>query len=143
MDILRTILLILHFIGLASLLGGFLVQVKAIAAGRGVVLPAMIHGALTQLVTGVLLVATIQMGDLFELNNVKIAVKLLITIVITVLVFVYRKKSPAPSCAPGSPGVAWPRTGLPSPPPAPSTLGRPGRRGRAHEHDDGHDEGRH
>src|SRR5918994_4083353 len=97
MDILRTILLILHFIGLASLLGGFLVQVRAIAAGRGVVLPAMVHGALTQLVTGVLLVATIQMGDLFELNNVKIAVKLLITIVITVLVFVYRKKSPAPS----------------------------------------------
>jgi hypothetical protein len=99
MDILRTILLILHFIGLASLLGGFLVQVKAIAAGRGVVLPAMVHGALTQLVTGVLLVATIQMGDLFELNNVKIAVKLLVTIVITVLVFVYRKKSPAPSWA--------------------------------------------
>jgi hypothetical protein len=97
MDILRTILLILHFIGLASLLGGFLVQVKAIAAGRGVVLPAMVHGALTQLVTGVLLVATIQMGDLFELNNVKIGVKLVITIVITVLVFVYRKKSPAPS----------------------------------------------
>jgi hypothetical protein len=99
MDILRTILLILHFIGLASLLGGFLVQVKAIAAGRGVVLPAMVHGALTQLVTGVLLVATIQMGDLFELNNLKIGVKLLITIVITVLVFVYRKKSPAPSWA--------------------------------------------
>ena len=99
MDILRTILLILHFIGLASLLGGFLVQVRAIAAGRGVVLPAMVHGALTQLVTGVLLVATIQMGDLFELNNVKIGVKLLITIVITVLVFVYRKKSPAPSWA--------------------------------------------
>ena len=97
MDILRTILLILHFIGLASLLGGFLVQVKAITAGRGVVLPAMVHGALTQLVTGVLLVATIQMGDLFELNNLKIGVKLLITIVITVLVFVYRKKSPAPS----------------------------------------------
>jgi hypothetical protein len=99
MDILRTILVILHFIGLASLLGGFLVQVKAIAAGRGVVLPAMVHGALTQLVTGVLLVATIQMGDLFELNNLKIGVKLLITIVITVLVFVYRKKSPAPSWA--------------------------------------------
>jgi hypothetical protein len=99
MDILRTILVILHFIGLASLLGGFLVQVKAIAAGRGVVLPAMVHGALTQLVTGVLLVATIQMGDLFELNNLKIGVKLVITIVITVLVFVYRKKSPAPSWA--------------------------------------------
>jgi hypothetical protein len=97
MDVLRTILVILHFIGLASLLGGFLVQVRAIAAGRGTVVPAMLHGALTQLVTGILLVATIQMGDLYDLNNIKIGVKLLITVIITVLVFVYRRKSPAPS----------------------------------------------
>ncbi len=54
----------------------------------------MWRGALTQIVTGILLVATIQIGDLFELNNVKLAVKLLIAIVITVLVFVYRKKDP-------------------------------------------------
>ncbi len=99
MEILRTILLILHFVGLASLLGGFLVQGKALGAGRGTVVPAMVHGALTQLVTGLLLVATIQIGDLDELNNAKIAVKLVIAAVITVLVFVYRKKAPAPSWA--------------------------------------------
>lgn len=99
MEILRTILVVLHFVGLASLLGGFLVQVKAIGAGKGTVVPAMVHGALTQLVTGLLLVATIEIGDLFELDNVKIAVKLLVTIVVTVLVFVYRKKTPAPSWA--------------------------------------------
>ncbi|QTX05340.1 hypothetical protein [Agromyces archimandritae] len=99
MEILRLILVILHFVGLASLLGGFLVQMKAIGAGRGTVVPAMVHGALTQLVTGLLLVGTIEMGHLFELDNVKIAVKLLVAIVITVLVFVYRKKQPAPSWA--------------------------------------------
>ena len=99
MDILRVILLILHFVGLAMLFGGFLVQQKAIASGEGRVLPIMWRGALAQIVTGVLLVATIQMGDLFEVNNVKIAVKLVIAIVITVLVFVYRKKEPAPSWA--------------------------------------------
>ena len=99
MDIVRIILLILHFVGLAMLLGGFLVQQKAIASGEGRVLPIMWRGALTQIVTGVLLVATIQIGDLFELNNVKLAVKLVIAIVITVLVFVYRKKVPAPSWA--------------------------------------------
>lgn len=99
MDILRIILLILHFVGLASLLGGFLVQVKAIGAGKGTVLPAMLHGALTQLVTGLLLVATIEVGDLAELDNVKIAVKAVIAVVITVLVFVYRKKVPAPNWA--------------------------------------------
>jgi hypothetical protein len=99
MEFLRTLLLILHFVGLASLLGGFLVQVKAIGAGRGTVVPAMVHGALTQLVTGLLLVATIEMGDLDDLNNAKIAVKLVVAAVITVLVFVYRKKVPVPSWA--------------------------------------------
>ena len=99
MDVLRIILLILHFVGLAMLFGGFLVQQKAIAQGEGTVLPIMWRGALTQIVTGILLVATIQIGDLFELNNVKLAVKLLIAIVITVLVFVYRTKKPAPSWA--------------------------------------------
>lgn len=99
MDVLRIILLIIHFVGLASLLGGFLVQVRAIGTGEGRVLPAMLHGALTQLVTGLLLVATIQLGDLFEVNNVKIGVKLLVTITVTVLVFVYRKRTPAPSWA--------------------------------------------
>lgn len=99
MDVLRIILLIIHFVGLASLLGGFLVQVRAIGKGEGRVLPAMLHGALTQLVTGLLLVATIQMGDLSELNNIKIGVKLLVTIAVTVLVFVFRRKAPAPSWA--------------------------------------------
>ena len=99
MDVLRIILLILHFVGLAMLFGGFLVQQKAIAQGKGTVLPIMWRGALTQIVTGLLLVATIEIGDLFEINNIKIGVKLLVAIIITVLVFVYRKKDPAPSWA--------------------------------------------
>jgi hypothetical protein len=92
MDLLRNILLIVHFIGLASLLGGILVQIKPIIAGKGTVVAAMFHGALTQLVTGVLLVGVIQMGDLGSIDNTKISVKLLVLIVITVLVIVNRKK---------------------------------------------------
>ncbi|GAA4367331.1 hypothetical protein [Agromyces bauzanensis] len=99
MDILRIILVILHFVGLSMLLGGFLVQVRAIGQGKGTVVRVMIDGALTQLITGLLLVATIEMGDLYDLDNWKIAVKLLIAVLITVLVFVYRKKDPAPSWA--------------------------------------------
>ncbi|WP_136706659.1 hypothetical protein [Agromyces sp. H66] len=99
MEILRIILVILHFVGLAMLLGGFLVQVKSIGQGKGTVVRAMIDGALTQLITGLLLVATIEMGDLYDVNNWKIAVKLVIAVIITVLVFVYRKKNPAPSWA--------------------------------------------
>ena len=96
MDILLGIILILHFVGLASLLGGVLVQVKDAIAGKGRILAAMIHGALTQLVTGVLLVGLIEMGG-GDVNTTKIAVKLGVVIVITVLVFVFRKKSPVAS----------------------------------------------
>ncbi len=86
------ILVILHFIGLASLLGGFLVQIKDTIAGKGRIVAAMVHGALVQIVTGILLVGFLQMGD-ESVNNTKIAVKLVVLIVITVLVFVYRKKA--------------------------------------------------
>ena len=93
MDILLGIILILHFIGLAALLGGVLVQIKDTIAGKGRIVAAMIHGALTQLVTGVALVGLIQAGG-GEINNTKIAVKLAIVLIITALVFLFRKKNP-------------------------------------------------
>ncbi len=86
------IVLIFHFLGLAALLGGVLVQVKENIAGKGRIITGMFHGALTQLVTGLLLVGFIEMGD-GSINNWKIATKLAILIVITVLVVMYRKKS--------------------------------------------------
>lgn len=96
MDILIGIVLILHFVGLAALLGGVLVQVKDTIAGKGRIIAAMIHGALTQLVTGVALVGLLQASG-GDVDNTKIAVKLAVVIVITVLVFVYRKKQPLAS----------------------------------------------
>lgn len=99
MQIVASLLVILHFVGLASLLGGFLVQTKAIAGGTGKVVPAMVHGAMTQLVTGIALVALYQLADLHDVNNMKIGVKLLVVIIITVLVFMFRKAAPAPSWA--------------------------------------------
>jgi hypothetical protein len=88
MDVAYNLILILHFIGLASVVGGFLVQMKSAEKG---VNPAMWHGALTQLVTGVLLVGLAEMQD-FDVDHAKIGVKLVVTIVITVLAFVGRKK---------------------------------------------------
>ncbi|HRP99792.1 MAG TPA: hypothetical protein PK781_04940, partial [Terrimesophilobacter sp.] len=96
MEFLYMLFIILHFVGLASLLGGFLVQMKPIAKGKGVVNAAMVHGALTQLVTGLLLVGIAEMGD-GTVNHMKIGIKLAVLIVITVLVFVYRKKTAVPS----------------------------------------------
>lgn len=97
MEFVYQLLVILHFIGLASLLGGFLVQTKAIAKGKGVIHAAMVHGALTQLVTGVALVGIAEAVLDADVNHMKIGIKLAVLIVITVLVFVYRKKSPVPS----------------------------------------------
>ena len=93
MEILKNLALVLHFVGLASLLGGFLVQMSA-ATKR--IDPAMFHGALTMLVTGLALVGLDQAMDDPDLNNTKVAVKLVVLLVITALVVLHRKKPTVP-----------------------------------------------
>jgi len=101
MQILATVLVIFHFIGLAFLLGSFLVQVKDIAAGKGRVLRGMVDGALTQLVTGIALVGiySAHLVDDETVNNAKVGVKLVVLLIITALVFIFRKREVAPSWA--------------------------------------------
>lgn len=89
MDVLINVFVALHIIGIASLLGGFLTQTKAMGAGMARFVPAMLHGALTMLVTGVALVGLDQAGD-HTVNNVKIGVKLLLLVVILALVYIKR-----------------------------------------------------
>jgi FtsH-binding integral membrane protein len=93
MEILRDVLVFLHFIGLAALFGGLFVQLKS---DPRVVNAAVIHGALTQVVTGLLLVGLLEGMD-EEVDNAKIGVKLLVALVITVLAFANRKKTTIPS----------------------------------------------
>ncbi|WP_040282977.1 hypothetical protein [Tessaracoccus massiliensis] len=88
MDILHNIFLLLHFVGFAALFGGAFVQLKG---PKRVVNPAMWHGALTMLITGILLVGSLEMGD-GTVNHVKVGIKLLLLIVIFVLVLMNRKK---------------------------------------------------
>jgi len=94
MELAYNLVLIVHFIGLASVVGGFLVQMKSPEKG---VNPAMWHGALTQLVTGVILVGLAEMQD-WDVDHAKIGVKLALTAAITVLAFIGRKK-PLPQTA--------------------------------------------
>jgi hypothetical protein len=92
MEIVYDLLVVLHFIGLASLLGGFLVQLRSTPR---VVNPAMLHGVLTQLVTGVALVGLRESGAVelpWELDMTKITIKLVVLLVITALVWMNRKK---------------------------------------------------
>lgn len=79
----------LHILGIAALLGGFLFQMKAMRTGDARMVPGMLHGALTMLITGLAMVGLRQADDL-PVDNAKIAVKLALLVVILALVYVQR-----------------------------------------------------
>lgn len=93
MEILRDILVFLHFIGLAALFGGLFVQLRS---GTRVINAGVVHGALTQVVTGLLLVGLLEGMD-EHVDNAKIGVKLVVALVITVLALANRKKTSIPN----------------------------------------------
>jgi hypothetical protein len=96
--ILKSFLVVLHLVGLSALLGGFLVQIKALRAKTAEILPAMVHGAWTALITGVLLVGVREweqaLGGGYDLDHSKIAVKSVVAAIVVVLVMINRKKKP-------------------------------------------------
>ncbi|GHF29042.1 hypothetical protein ACFTT0_16135 [Streptomyces bauhiniae] len=89
MTVLIHVFVALHIIGIAALLGGFLTQMKAMGRGTARFVPAMLHGAITMLVTGVVLVG-LNEADGHHVNNIKIGIKLALLIVILGLVYVKR-----------------------------------------------------
>jgi cytochrome bd-type quinol oxidase subunit 2 len=88
-------LVVLHFIGLAALLGGWLVQMSA---PTKVVNRAMLDGAFAQLATGLAMVGLAEtvLADDEDVNHMKVGIKLAILLVITVLAWVNRKKESVP-----------------------------------------------
>ncbi len=86
MDIAIKIFLVLHLVGWAMTLGGALASMKTPK-----VTPGMLHGVLTALVTGILMVGLHEMGDGGGVDNVKIAVKLLVALAVTVMVILGRR----------------------------------------------------
>jgi hypothetical protein len=97
MDVVYQILVVLHFLGLASLIGGWLVQLRAV--GERYVSAAMLGGVLTQLVTGAALVGLAEGVDSLDrtVDRAKIGVKLLVTLVVTVLCWVNRRRQYIPN----------------------------------------------
>ncbi|GAB2948025.1 MULTISPECIES: hypothetical protein [Streptomyces] len=89
MDVLIHLFVALHIIGIAALLGGFLTQMKAMGQGTARFVPAMLHGALTMLITGAILVGLNQADDQ-PVNNIKIGIKMAVLVVILGLVYVKR-----------------------------------------------------
>jgi predicted membrane protein len=106
--ILKDSLVVLHFIGLAALLGGFLVQIKALAAKTAEIIPAMVHGAWTMFITGLLLVGAREwesaLGGGRDLDHIKIAVKTVVALIILIIVLINKKRKPVSSPVLGAVG---------------------------------------
>lgn len=81
MTALRVIVLALHFIGLAAILGPWLDRLKSKAKE---ITTAMVWGARAQVVTGVILVGLMYARDI-EPDNGKITIKLLVALAIAAL----------------------------------------------------------
>ena len=92
MDLLRDVLLFIHLLGFASLFGGAFVQLRDEIK---VVNAAMLNGALTQVLTGLLLVGVIE-GQDEAVDQTKVALKLAVSLVVAVLCWVNRSKDKVP-----------------------------------------------
>jgi hypothetical protein len=89
LEIVRLVLLAIHILGLAVIVGTFAVQMRA---KEGFRTDLILAGAITQVVTGLLLVG-VREGAHLPVDNVKIAVKLVIALVVLVAAIVARVKA--------------------------------------------------
>jgi hypothetical protein len=92
MQLPHQILLLLHLIGFAALLGGVLVQLRS---KEPEVNAAMLHGSLTLLITGLSLVIVEETGP-GPVNYVKVAIKLVVSAIVVLLVVKNRKFASIP-----------------------------------------------
>ncbi len=92
METLRLILLILHILGFAALIGGLLVQA---GPGEKRVNNAMRDGIGTAFLTGIALVGVLEAGD-DAVNHAKVAVKGVVGLVLLVLVMANTRKDKIP-----------------------------------------------
>jgi hypothetical protein len=88
-EALRLILLYVHLIGFALLLGGLVTQYLS---GTIRINRAVLWGSIIQLLSGVGLAAPLRGGGDHEPDPVKLVVKLVIALMIFVMVFVPRKR---------------------------------------------------
>ncbi|MBW9206974.1 hypothetical protein KV102_10680 [Mumia sp. zg.B53] len=87
METLRLVLLAIHLLSWAFVVGAWASRLRTpVPIAKGVW-----HAAATALVTGLLLVGVREMDDL-DVNHVKIGIKLVVAIVVTVLAFVATRK---------------------------------------------------
>ena len=88
MELLYDLLLVLHLVGWAIVLGGWFATLKDPGVYRGT-----LHGAATALVTGILMVGIASSSDaVHDPNTTKVAVKLVVALVVVTLAVLARRK---------------------------------------------------
>lgn len=87
MDILRDILVLIHILGTAAIVGGWFANFRTPTVSQW-----QHVGAWVQLITGLLLVGLLEMGD-GEVNHMKIGIKLVILLVVAVAAFIGMRKT--------------------------------------------------
>jgi len=93
MDILYKVLLVLHFVGIVAIGYGFLKELAKKTFGVNV---AMLHGASTQLLTGLLLVGLHESGSLdsdYVVDHTKIAIKLIVALAVIAMYSIGKRKA--------------------------------------------------
>ncbi|MCY1138225.1 hypothetical protein OWR29_09465 [Actinoplanes sp. Pm04-4] len=89
MEALRLILLFVHLVGFALLLGGAIAQ---FLTGKFRINPAVLWGSVIQLLSGIALAAPLRGGGDAEPSLIKLGVKLLLAVLIFIMVFIPRKR---------------------------------------------------
>ncbi len=87
MEIVKTIFLFVHFLGLAALIGGAFVQWNAATKQAS---PTMIWGARVQLLTGIILLGLVEMTEQ-NVHHLKFTVKLVVNLIVAVILESSRK----------------------------------------------------
>lgn len=94
MEFLRLLLVFLHLLGMALLIGTFMLQAKA--GPEAPVNKGWLHGTGLQLLTGLILMGLDPLNDEVSYNPIKIGIKLLVLVVIGALAIAFLRKPAAP-----------------------------------------------
>ena len=94
-DLIINAFLVLHFIGIASLLAGFLTSLRELKTG--IKLNAgVFHGAYLMLLSGLVMAGLADTSKLTSLAMIVLVVKIVILMLILFVAFTYRKKEVTP-----------------------------------------------
>lgn len=91
------LIVVIHLIGMACIVGSYLTVVR-----RPRMVPLMLHGAATQVITGLIMVGMLEakvVEEDEEINHAKIGAKLLVALFVLALAWVNRKRDDEPNPA--------------------------------------------